>query len=61
MKLKPFNAWLLFDATDTYEPTLHFTRASAVSEKRDQTFMRDAKWRIVLATVTPLYVSNAKE
>ena len=46
MKLKPFKAWLLWDADGTYEGTLHYTRASAVSEKQDQSFLRDAKWRI---------------
>ena len=51
---QPFKAWLLTDATDTYEGTLHYTRASAESEKRDQSFLRDAKWRILRVEVKPL-------
>lgn len=53
-KLKPFTAYLLNDATDTYEGSLHHRRSSAESEKRDQSFLRDAKWRISKVRVTPL-------
>jgi hypothetical protein len=49
----PFKAWLLFDALGTYESTLHHKRASAESEKREQCYLIDAKWRIVRVEVRP--------
>jgi len=50
MTFKPFKSWLLWDATDTYSPTLHFTRYEAEREKASLT-MIDAKWRIVRVEV----------
>lgn len=61
MKLKPFKAWLLWDATDTYEPTLHWKRASAQSEKQEQSFLRDAKWRISRVVVSPKNILQGKD
>lgn len=56
--MKPFKAWLLYDATDTYAPTLHFSRALATSERVYLAFHRDAKWRVVRVIVSR--VSNDK-
>lgn len=53
MKLKPFKAWLVVDAKDTYAPTLYLTRRDAQIEIKDQLFLRDAKWRVVRVHVSP--------
>lgn len=45
MKLKPFKAWLLWDAEGTYVPTIHLTRRDATLERNENRY-RDAKWRI---------------
>ena len=51
--LKPFDAWLLVDANDTYMPSLHMTKALARSEIADQIYIRDAAWRVVRVKVVP--------
>jgi hypothetical protein len=53
-KLKPFTAWMVYDALGIYESTLHHTRAAAESEKRDDSYLIDAKWRIAKVRVTPV-------
>lgn len=52
MKLpKPFTAWMLYDANDVYEPTLHWKRNSAEADKRHNAHILDAKWRICRVNV----------
>lgn len=51
--MKAFKAWLVVDHTDTYVPTLHLTKREAQTEIADQTFLRDAKWRVVRVIVRP--------
>lgn len=44
MKLpKPFTAWMLYDANNVYEPTLHWKRNSAEADKRHNAHILDAK------------------
>lgn len=53
MKMKPFKAWLLLDAEDTYVPGIHLTRKAAKEEAKRWEYLRDAKWRVVRVQVTP--------
>ena len=53
MKLKPFKAWMLYDFTGTYAPSVHTTRTRAVQE-RDFMDYSDAKWRIVRVNIRPI-------
>ena len=53
MKLKPFKAWLLWDATETYAPTIHATKGQAQDWKKQPVALRDAKWRIDRVVVSP--------
>ena len=39
--------WVLWDAEDTYVPSLHSTRSHARRERSEHSYLRDAKWRIV--------------
>lgn len=49
--MKPFKAWLLTDDENTYQPSLHFTRADAIRERRSVSNLIDAKWRVVRVVV----------
>lgn len=50
MKIKPFRAWLLWDAEGTYATILHATRKHAEDDRRENNY-RDAKWRIIRVIV----------
>lgn len=54
MKLKPFKAWLLWDAEGTYSPHMHITRKEAQADKAENSHLIDAKWRIARVQVKEL-------
>lgn len=53
MKLKPFKMWLLWDAEDSYMPSLYGSRKHALEEKERSKHLRDAKWRVTRVVVRP--------
>lgn len=58
MKIKPFKAWLLWDAEGTYSPIMYITRREAEADRKENDYI-DAKWKIVRVIVHPQ--SEAKD
>lgn len=57
-KRKPFkyrvcDGWMLVDLEGTYEDGFFFRRRDAVAEREANSFLIDAKWRIVPVRVSP--------
>ncbi len=48
--MKPFRSWLLYDATDTYAPSIHRTRVEA---KYASSRKGPAKWHVVKVQISP--------
>ena len=59
MKIKPFMAWLLWDAMGTYSPIMHITRREAEADRKENDYT-DAKWRIVRVQVSPSTTGTRK-
>lgn len=52
--MKPFKAWLVFDAAGTYVPSMHMTRRDAKEHASGWNYLRDGKWRVVRVKVNAI-------